>query len=73
MEEPTRFIFRKASATDHIVEHVAIGDKFHYNGEVRASGEDFTELHDVGMQKVLMIHDFTMGVLNVLVLTANGG
>jgi hypothetical protein len=68
LEEPTGFIFAQALAFHDVAEHVAAGNVFHDKGEVRGDRHDFLELDDVGVEELLVVHDFTMGELLVLVV-----
>lgn len=68
LEEPAGLIFAQALVFNDVAEHVAAGNVFHDEGEVRGNRHDFLELDDVGVEELLVVHDFTMGELFVLVI-----
>ncbi len=69
LEEPACFILWEASSGHNKVEHIAMWNVLHDNGEVGTSGEDLFELDNVGVEEVLMVHDFAMSVLDIFIVT----
>jgi len=72
LEEPAGLIFAQALVFHDVAEHVTAGNVFHNEGEVRGDRHDFLELDDMGVEELLVVHDFTMGELLVLVVPVCG-
>ena len=72
LEEPACFVLWKTSSGNHIVKHIPIGDILHDNGEVGSRGENFFELDNVRVKEMLMVHDFTVSVFDIFIVTVEG-